>query len=1050
MSMREAADRSIVAVSRDQGLDPALLYETVVELADEGLFTARCLNAAAGILLGQLGLPAYFFRSLSKDALKRVLRAIAGNLEVREGEVILRSEVSEAQVDVDSGVQARIATPANRDRMEAILNPIMAGHRIEYYYGRQHQYYTYVIHPERCPEWVELAPGVCPFAFARVASVPPVPKETCRRYQAFLARCQRSVVPLVEVTRAAATRETRVMFREDFSRSILPVVRQLLADSGVVLNRAYWETYRTAAGRVESICSLYLDGYPRAGVLSRIVERLHALVSIQAGDLDDLYVGGTLTFEEYIFTIAATAFTHIFVHKAAPVDRDIAEGLARKDLRDALARRVFDSDRAEYTRKTILTAIREHPELVKQLYALFDRRFNPRRRAGRKTSVPTGELDALRRRAAVLFVDDQTGHRIFDFMTRLVTQVHKTSFFKVRKRSCAFRLDPAVLDPLVFPGRLHGVFFVVGFYAVGTHMRAEEIARGGLRLVRVTAGTYENELDGMPLLNYALGPVAQRLKHKDIAESGAKGVIVPAVEYAGDGLNAVFDVTEGIMDLVQPSAEVVDYLGRPEMVFFGPDEGTAPFMDAIAQRGRERRYRYWRTLTTGKSTGIPHDAYGLTRDGRVFGLIPLGEAGTELLLEGAPPLVTTEVEQIRACLEDRIDASGMTTMGVMACLRTVLAHLGIDEAETRLMMTGGPDGDLGANQLQSFRGRTCLVVDGGSVLFDPAGLSREELLRLALARHAKPRLNSLDYPAARLGRGGFRVPRVPGPAPLPGGRSVEDGAYFHRACLTDPALRPWVADAGIELFVPCGGLKDTINSGNVRAFLDLFRELRVIVEGANVFFDDAAREVIARETKILQIRDSSANKGGVTSSSVAEVLPAFLLGERYEEILLGDTGLRLELIRAVLGLIRRNAEAETRMLLSLHARTGTPLYALSVQTSEWLFALQERLYHRLPEILARRSLVAAALEAYVPRVLLERVGPVRVLRLLSAPALRDYRDALLTKSLAAMALYRHAADWEAFTARLDRDLFGALSSAAGLRTSRSARPAPSPGSTGRS
>ena len=155
-----------------------------------------------------------------------------------------------------------------------------------------------------------------------------------------------------------------------------------------------------------------------------------------------------------------------------------------------------------------------------------------------------------------------------------------------------------MLDPLVYSEKVHGIFFVSGFYAVGTHMRADDVARGGLRLIRVTPATYENDLDGMPLLNYALGAVAQRLKHKDIAESGAKGVIVPRVPYADDGLNAVFDYTEGIMDLVLPSPDIVDYLGQSEMIFFGPDEGTAHFMDAVAERAHTRGYKYWRTLKT--------------------------------------------------------------------------------------------------------------------------------------------------------------------------------------------------------------------------------------------------------------------------------------------------------------------------------------------------------------------------------------------------------------------------------------------------------------------
>ena len=1046
-----ATGRSLVDISRQKGLDSSLLYEAIIELAGEGLLTATALDAAGNILLTQLGLPGFFFDTLSKDALKRVLRSIAGNLERRDGELILRSEVSEAHLDVDGGVEARVATPEHLERLEAALNPAMAGHRVEYYFGREHQYCTYIIRPEHCKEWEELTPGESPFAFNQITSGPPVPEATRRRYDTFLRECGQSAAPLVATSRVRSTGETRIMLREDFNRSIVPVVRCLLAEEGVTLNRAQWETYRTPSGHLESICTLYLDASamlpvsargprgakaeaagrplvspPGKESLTRIVERLHALLSIQFADFDDLYTSGQLTFEEYIFAIAVAAFVHCFVHNDQDADLDIMSGLQRKELRDAMARRVCDADRSEYTRRTITAAIREQTGLVKALYALFDRKFNPRRGQPADLRAIDAELKAFRRRAAILLAEDRTGCAIFDFMTRMVTHVQKTNFYKVRKRSCAFRLNPAILDPLVYQTPVHGLFLVVGFYAVGTHMRAADVARGGLRLIRVTRGNYSNELDAMPLLNYALGPVAQRLKHKDIAESGAKGVIVPGVEYARDGLNATLDITEGIMDLIQHSGEVVDYCGQREMIFFGPDEGTAHFMDAIARRARERRYRHWRTMTTGKSIGIPHDTYGLLRDGRVFGLVPAGPAGTELHVEGETAMVTPQVEGIAERIGGDIDASGMTTMGVVTCMRRVLEHLGMVEPQANVMMTGGPDGDLGANQIQSSRGRICLIVDGGSVLFDPDGLDRGELLKLAMARHAEPRLNTLAYPAERLGPRAFRVPRTPGSVALPDGTAVEDGAYFHRSFLSDPASRQWIEAADIQVFVPCGGFKDTVNAGNVRGFIDLFRELRVIVEGANVFFDDTAREVIARDTAILQIRDSTANKGGVTCSSLAEVLAAFLLEDEYEAVLMGDAAARCELVRALLGLIARNAAAETGMLLALHESTGTPLYTLSVETSEELLGLQQTLYGHLPAILGHRDLVAAALQAYIPAIVLELVGLERTLDLLGRPDLRSYRDAILTKKLAAMALYRHAADWEDFTRRLEADVLGTL------------------------
>ncbi|MDP1069459.1 hypothetical protein, partial [Klebsiella pneumoniae] len=79
--------------------------------------------------------------------------------------------------------------------------------------------------------------------------------------------------------------------------------------------------------------------------------------------------------------------------------------------------------------------------------------------------------------------------------------------------------------------------------------------------------------------------------------------------------------------------------------------------------------------------------------------------------------------------------------------------------------------------------------------------------------------------------------------------------------------------------------KDPINRGNVKPFLSVFQELQFIVEGANVFFDDAARRYIAAATDIMQIKDTPANKGGVYSSAIAEVLTAFLLEDDYESAL---------------------------------------------------------------------------------------------------------------------------------------------------------------------
>jgi glutamate dehydrogenase len=482
-------------------------------------------------------------------------------------------------------------------------------------------------------------------------------------------------------------------------------------------------------------------------------------------------------------------------------------------------------------------------------------------------------------------------------------------------------------------------------------------------------------------------------------------------------MDALFDYTEGIMDLMLADARVKDYYGRTEMVFFGPDEGTAPLMDAVAFRAKERGYAYWRTITTGKSFGIPHDTYGMLRNQDLFGLVPHGKSGTELLINGESIVTTTDMNAIYEKIGGQVETSGMTTTSVMGSFRTLIAHSDVNEAELNLMMTGGPDGDLGSNEIQCYKGKICLVIDGGAILFDPEGLDREALMKIAFMRHTSPRANSLAYPEEKLSPKGFRVPLRGKDITLPDGTFVADGAMFHRNFMTDPANRKFIEQANIQAFIPCGGFKDTVNQQNVKAFTSLFKELRFIVEGANVFFSDAARRFIAKKTGILQIKDSSANKGGVFSSAVAEVLTAFLFEDDYEKRLLEDVTTRWALIRDMLNLVRTHASNETAMLLKIHEKTpDTPLFVLSEQTSEQIFAFQNQVADFLDAILADQDLIWQVMAAYIPGVLVKILGRDAILGIMNAEKLRAYRNAIVTKKLASTAFYRHGNEWDTYVA----------------------------------
>lgn len=153
--------------------------------------------------------------------------------------------------------------------------------------------------------------------------------------------------------------------------------------------------------------------------------------------------------------------------------------------------------------------------------------------------------------------------------------------------------------------------------------------------------------------------------------------------------------------------KIVDLYGKTEILFFGPDEGTADMMDWASQHARRRNAYFWKAFTTGKSQslgGIPHDLFG------------------------------------------------MTTRSVHQYVLGIYRKLGLKEEDCSKLQTGGPDGDLGSNEIKISKDRTLGIVDGSGVIFDPNGLNRDELLMLATKR-----LMVNHFDATKLGPGGFRI-----------------------------------------------------------------------------------------------------------------------------------------------------------------------------------------------------------------------------------------------------------------------------------------------------
>lgn len=580
----------------------------------------------------------------------------------------------------------------------------------------------------------------------------------------------------------------------------------------------------------------------------------------------------------------------------------------------------------------VQSAFYDHPEMAQLLIRLFRLRFDP-------DLVERENLYA----AALAEVQDSvegynTGHRWLDDIRRavyrccllLVTHTLKTNFFVDEKQALAFRLDPGYLRllgleftadlPEILPFR---VTFFFSRFGAGYHVGFSDIARGGWRTVIArSADDYITSANTIFREVYVLANT-QQLKNKDIYEGGSKlAVVLDAsdLEQAGSETENFrlyklqYSIANAFLDIFitengkAKDRRVVDYYGDDEPIEIGPDENMHDGMiEAIAALSKRRGYILGVGIMSSKRFGINHKEYGVTSTGVVtFAEITMAEA----------------------------------------------AGINIRRDTFSLKMTGGPNGDVAGNSLRIMLERcpgmrVRLILDGTAALYDPDGISHDELRRIVLAF-------DLDaFNPESLGEGGFIVYRS--------GRRVEGLKESHRKVMRAAGglIEEWldiddfyrlynslVFTVKADLFIPAGGRPETIDGQNWRSFLDEsgVPSSGVIIEGANSYITPEARIQLQKNGVVL-MRDASANKCGVISSSY-EIIANLLLTERefmeHKERYAGD----------VLAILEKRAADEARLILRRWVESdGTQLYS---EISEIISQNINSLYSRLFEFFSAR------------------------------------------------------------------------------------------------
>lgn len=530
--------------------------------------------------------------------------------------------------------------------------------------------------------------------------------------------------------------------------------------------------------------------------------------------MERLYFGCASLFTYYFMPHASDDFQALrkYLQDHDPAQLNRLNALGRQMQKDAVGSHRFAETRRKY------------PGLSKLIYNDFRVGRDPEREVS-DVMPPFNEKLAQRIEKDV---HDPLDQQILKCCLLFNNSVLKTNFYNSKKAATAFRLRGSVIGK-EFPEVPYGLFLVAGADFHGFHIRFRDIARGGIRLIPSPKDTYLKNLNSLVNENYNLA-YTQQFKNKDIPEGGSKGTVLLN---PGDAQNnpegAFYSFIDALLDLMVYHPQVVDRLGKSEILFFGPDEGTAGVMDWAAFHGKRRGYPYWKAITTGKPPslgGIPHDVYG------------------------------------------------MTTRSVRQQFLGLLRVYGMKEEEVTKVQTGGPDGDLGSNEILMSNDKTIAVVDGAGVVFDPNGLDRAELIRLA-----KKRVMVSQFNEEKLGADGYKVLVDDKNVTLPNGEFVESGFNFRN-------LYHLREDLTADFFVPCGGRPESIQIDNVHEMFkkDGTPRFPFIVEGANLFCTPDARTVL-EDNGVVLIKDATANKGGVTSSSL-EVLAALALPEEDHDKLM--------------------------------------------------------------------------------------------------------------------------------------------------------------------
>jgi glutamate dehydrogenase len=282
------------------------------------------------------------------------------------------------------------------------------------------------------------------------------------------------------------------------------------------------------------------------------------------------------------------------------------------------------------------------------------------------------------------------------------------------------------------------------------------------------------------------------------------------------------------------------------------------------------------------------------------------------------------------------------------------------------------------------------ITDGPAAMYDPDGIDRHELERLVL------KYNLNDFSPDKLsGEGAYIVFSQPVQ-----NNSTEyyrqiirhKGTLHEKHLIRDEFSRLFQGNLYnyADIFIPCGGRPSTINSGNFKDYLPNGKpSSKAIVEGANSFITPEAR-IKLQDAGVLIVKDASANKCGVITSSY-EILSGLMLTETEFK------AVKKKLVPQVMDILAKRAQAEAEWLFAQHAATGRRLTELTDMLSREINAkniVVSTYLDKHPEIISDEIILS-----HLPPIFAEHYRD----RINRIPL--EYRKAIVSVELASRIVY---------------------------------------------